>query len=356
MRKIYQKIIPRKIPSAALDVGEREIKFVYLDPWHAVPEITTVARYPAPPGVFGEVINEELLVDVLDDMVNEYLLAGTEIISALGGNKVVTRQINLPRMSAKKLNKAVLQEVEKFMPVPLDELFVRHLVLDENAIDNRKELNILIAAAPQATVYQYHALLKRAGLTLVALDLPALAIWRLYRNEHAASDNVIAIFEIGETKTCLVITKKGRMKYTRIFPVGGSLLTRSMSEAYGIDLDSARKLKESEGVIINENDLAGVAADKMRIDLSLRDGLGELLREMRRSLEYYANQFNAEPVDKVILSGGTCNLPGFDVFVSEALGLPAEVARPASLSFAREGEFSFDPSLAMAYGLALREV
>ncbi|SFR02846.1 type IV pilus assembly protein PilM [Desulfoscipio geothermicus] len=357
MKKLLKKLIPRKISCAALDIGEREIKFVSLDPDLSMPEPVTVARYPTPPGIFGDMLNEEALSGILEEMVGQHGLAGTEIISAIGGDKVVTRHISLPQMSPRELNKAVLLEAEKVMPVPLDELVVQHIVLGEEEVEGNKQLEILFAAAPLALTYQYHALLHRFGLMLTALDLPAIALWRLYRHEiSAAEDSVAAILDIGAERTNLVVTLAGKLKFTRTLPVGGNLLTRSMADMYGVDFAQAQTMKEEDALILNEDELAGADAAQMQLDLSLRDGLGELVKEIRRSLEFYTAMDNTRPVDKIILCGGTCKLRGFDVFMGDALNLPAQVIQASSINFAATGEYAFDPSLAVAYGLALREV
>jgi type IV pilus assembly protein PilM len=359
MKKLLKKLIPRKISCAALDIGEREIKFVSLDPDLSIPEPVTVARYPTPPGIFGDMLNEEALSGVLEEMVEQHGLAGTEIISIIGGDKVVTRHISLPQMSPGELNKAVLLEAEKVLPVPLDELVVQHIVLGEAEVEGNKQLEILFAAAPLALTYQYHALLHRFGLVLTALDLPAVALWRLYRHEISAaedSDSAAAILDIGAERTNLVVTRAGKLKFTRTLPVGGNLLTRSMADMYGVDFAQAQAMKEEDALILNEDELAGADAAQMQLDLSLRDGLGDLVKEIRRSLEFYTAMDNTRPVDKIILCGGTCKLRGFDVFMSDALNLPARVVQASSINFAATGEYAFDPSLAVAYGLALREV
>lgn len=356
MIKLLHKLIPRKISRAALDIGEREIKFVALNPHRDMPKVLTVARYPTPPGVYGDMLNEDVLSGILEDMVGKYGLTGIEVVSVIGGDRVVTRHIRLPQMSSGELNKAVLLEAEKVMPVSLDELVVRHMVLGEYEAEGIKQVEILFAAVPLELTYQYHALLNRFGLVLTALDLPATALWRLYRNEISNTEEVAAIIEIGAVRTNLVITRGGKLKFTRTLPVGGNLLTKSIAETYSINFEQAQTMKEEDALILNEDDLANADAAQMQLDLSLRDGLGELVREIRRSLEFYSARDNAGPPGKIILSGGTSKLRGFDVFVGEALDLPAEIIRPSSINFDESGEFSFDPSLATAYGLALREV
>lgn len=355
MVSLRKKIIPRKFTSAALDIGEREIKFVYLEPLQKVPKILTIARYSTPPDLFGDGLNEEALAGILEDMVYNYGLAGKQVISCICGDKLITRHIRLPKMPPKALKKEVMQEAEKVMPIALSDLVVRYIVLGECEVD--KQLDILLAAVPLSLTYQFHSLLSRLGMVLTALDLPAIALWRLYRNELIAStEDATAIIEIGAVRTNLIVTEFGLLKFTRQLSVGGNLLTYSMADAYDIDFTGAQAMKEKNGLIINDKDLAIADPDQIRIDLSLRQGLGDLILDIRRSLEYYSARDNTKPVQSVILTGGVCKLRGFDEFMGEALNVPVKLIPPTSIDFTASGEFVFDPSLALAYGMALREV
>lgn len=361
MRIIMQKLrklISHKVPCTSLDIGEREIKFVSLiNPYWEMPQVMSVARYTTPKGILGDkFINEALLSEILEELVGQYGLAGTKIVSAIGGDKVITRHIILPKMTSKEIHKIIMMEAEKVMPLPLDELVVRYIVLDECELEGSKQIEILFAAAPRTLIYQYQALLYRFGLDLTALDLHAIALWRLYRNEIFISNDVTAILEIGAARTNLVIILRGKLKFSRILPVGGNLLTKSMAETYAIDSEKAQTLKEEKAIILNDNELVDTDASKIQMDLSLRDGLGELVKEIRRSLEFYLTRENVKPVSKIILSGGTSKLPGFDTFIGEALNLPANIVQASSIDFVESGELAFDPSLAVAYGLALREM
>jgi len=350
------KIVPRKIPCPALDIGAREIKFVSLGAGDDSADIKAVARYATPPDIFSDGINEDNLGAILEKLVEQYAPGGTGLVSIIGGDNVVTRYITLPGMPSRELKKAVLLEAQRVMPVSPEELVVRYITLGNITGENNKQQELIFAAVPRVLTYRYHAMFERAGLVLTALDLPAIALWRLYRKELSREERPAAIIDIGEAKTNLVICCRGKIKYIRTLPVGGYLLTKSMADTYGLDLKKARTMKEEEGAILNEEDLAGAGAARIQMDFSLRDGLGKLVKEIRRSLEFYSTMNGNAPVAKIMLSGGTSKLRGFDIFTSEALDLPAQVVIPSSINFEDSGYYAFDPSLAVAYGLALREV
>lgn len=352
IKRLGRKMLPRRITTAALDIGAGEIKFVSLD--RETPAMVIAARYPAPEEVFESPPGEEALSVMLQELVAEHGLAGTGIISTLGGDMVITRHVKLPKMRPGAMYRAVLEEAAQVAPYPPAELLVRHIELGNGQNGNENLVDVLFAAAPLELIYRYHALLNRCGLVLRALDLPAVALWRLYRQELSAAAGVMAILDVGAARTVLVLAGGDRLYFTRTLPVGGYMLAGSVAETYGVDFKPARNMLEHNARILSEGDLNGAGPAAMQMDISLRNGLGEMVREFRRSLEFYTAWSGAEPAAGIILTGGTSKLPGFDIFLSEALNIPAQIIKPARIEFFAPG--AFDPSLALACGLALREV
>jgi Tfp pilus assembly PilM family ATPase len=83
---------------------------------------------------------------------------------------------------------------------------------------------------------------------------------------------------------------------------------------------------------------------------ALEDGANKLVDELRISLEFYASQEDAAPVDNVIVCGPGSAIPGLPERIEDGLGLDIEPATPRALS-------SLDPEqaarLTISYGLAL---
>jgi type IV pilus assembly protein PilM len=90
--------------------------------------------------------------------------------------------------------------------------------------------------------------------------------------------------------------------------------------------------------------------------------LGELVTEIRRSLEYYRSRHEGAEVHRLILVGGTARLPGLPEFLSEELGIPAERGDPvvpltvANPHLSDELLHELSPVLAVAIGLAVRDL
>ena len=355
MKRLLRRFLPKKNHFMGIDIGAHQIKAAEIKIIDGFPEVISLNRYPSPPDVWTEQFDEEALVQALREVANPQL---KEVITCIGGEKVINRIVRLPQMKEKELLSSVNYEIEKFVPTPMDQLIIRHVLLEkkekvarskkvgleENEGDQQEGQKVLLLAVPAATVFQYYSLFSRAGLVVTAVDLKAFALWRIF---NGIAEGTFAIADIGEKTSHLVVVRDGLIDFIRVLPAGGSALTESIMNSYGVDAPEAIHLKMEAAVALDNDDEGGHSYSEV-----LHEGLLEITREMHRSLQFYTSQENAA-VEKLIITGETSKMTGLTVFLQEALGLPVEVGVP-QVDFA--GGIAFDPAFSVAIGLALREV
>ncbi len=94
----------------------------------------------------------------------------------------------------------------------------------------------------------------------------------------------------------------------------------------------------------------------------LTDPVLDIATEVRRSLDFYRRQHRNEPVDRIILTGGTANMRGIVSLMADETGVATELGDPFKyLTVNDEGvseEYLRDigPSAVIAVGLALRDM
>ena len=103
------------------------------------------------------------------------------------------------------------------------------------------------------------------------------------------------------------------------------------------------------------------AALSQQIADAITPVLGELVTELRRSLDYYRSRGQGPGAQRIILCGGTAALPGLGPFLSAQLGLPVELANPlANVQLAAKVEPGYAAEVAPVFpvslGLAVREM
>jgi type IV pilus assembly protein PilM len=89
--------------------------------------------------------------------------------------------------------------------------------------------------------------------------------------------------------------------------------------------------------------------------------LGELVTELRRSLDYYRSRGEGHGAERVILCGGTASMPGLGEFLRRELGVPVELANPlANVQLGGKIEAGYatevGPVFPVSLGLAVREM
>lgn len=357
---LIRKLSPKKTQYAAVDIGSREIKAVQVNTAGSSPVVTASGRLPTPAGALDMPINGNDLVEALNEVILASGICINEVIVTISGNKVITRHVKFPVMPAKELEAAVNFETEKFIPVPVDELTIRYLNLGVIESCSERFFHLLLAVVPTSFVYDYYGIFAKAGLNVTAIDLQSLSLWRLFSGlrTSAARKGTVGILDIGASTTQFVVVRNRELQLTRTLPVGGNLLTRSLAAHYGLSYLEAQQMKEDEGELLSVEQAASATVSAMQMDFSLRDGLSGLVREIRRSLDYYAAQENATAIERFIISGGTSKMKGFRDFFAEAMGAPVDFGYPGVPGMPGDDPTAarFDPAFAVVLGSALREV
>jgi type IV pilus assembly protein PilM len=314
MNKYFKRLLPEKKHFTGIEIGTDFIKAAEIKITGGFPEVVALRKLPSPPGVWTDNFDEEELVRVLREILNP---GYKEAVTCTGGEKTVCRIIQLPQMSDKELCSAVRYEIEKFVPVPIEQLAVRHIRLGrmnnspENIRareaqeageyqDRQGRQDLLVLAVPLATIYQFHSIFSRAGFTVTAVDLQAFALWRIFGRN---TPGVTALADIGAKTSHIILLRDGLIRFTRFLPAGG-------------------------------------------------DNLPEITKELQRSLDYCCAQENMA-AEKLVLSGGANEFGVLAGHLQQTLGISTEAGMP-DVDFSVGG--MYDPAYAVSIGLALREV
>jgi len=133
---------------------------------------------------------------------------------------------------------------------------------------------------------------------------------------------------------------------------GGRELTDAIATDLGIPTEAAEALKRA---------LANPGSDEMvaRARTSVDRPLSVLLDEVRSSIDYYRNQPGSAQLRRVVVTGGSAQLPGLPERLSALVGVPVEPAymhdllRIGDIGFATDELPRLEPYLPAPVGLAL---
>ena len=349
-----------------IDIGSSQIKIVRAEPSKGGACITNVAICPTP----SEGIKEGVVVDVagvaaaVKNCMRSAGIKAPNGIAAISGPGVIVRQVQLPVMTERALRKSIRYEASKYISATVDDSVVEFDIMGPAQVDG--QMNVMLAAAPKAMVETRVAVLTQAGLEPIAIDVEVFATQRAlidYNSDKSLMENTIAVLDIGASHSEINLISKGNIEISRTIPIAGEGLSNAIRTARASSPEEAEMYKHE----LDLTELCDVPAGSTS-DPSLRGVqalIDELLREIRRSVNYYQSQLpdgvidNA--VDILVLTGGTARMQGLVSYIHSRLGMDVRIGNPClsryingfSQNDLRENDL---PLLSVAFGLAVKEM
>ncbi|MBI4437211.1 MAG: type IV pilus assembly protein PilM [Candidatus Omnitrophica bacterium] len=325
-----------------LDIGSQRVKWVEIR--HAgKPELVAYSSIPIKKG-----IGREKTLTALKEAIQASGSTTRRVHSAIGGQSVIIRYIQLPRMSREELRSSIEFEADKYIPFN-----VKDVILDCQVLEEKEELNKILAvlvAAKKEAVNHHLSLLQEAGLEVDLLDVDTFAIANAF--EHflgtQSPTTIHALLDLGAKTTNTSILRGSTSLFSRDVPIGGDDFTQAIAEKLNLEMEAADVLKCS-GTKSSEELLALVNTP-----------LENLVGELRLSFDYFENQYDKR-VERLYLSGGSSRLTGLLDYLRKSFNTEALFWNPLEgISVPSHGNFAklkdAKEGLAVGVGLALRGV
>ena len=312
--------------AVGLDIGTCGIRAVEVTTSGSGYRLVQLAEAPLPVGavIDGEVVDTALVADAIRGLWKYAKLSRTQVALGVANQKVVVRQLDLPRLPLAELRRTLGYHVADIIPMPVDQALLDvHPLVDVTDSAGVPAIRGLLVAADAAMVRASVTAARSAGLTVAAVDLTPFALMRALAAPQllGRSDRAEVLIDAGAAVTTVVVHAQGAPLFVRILGLGGQEITQRLAERVGTSMDSAEQLKRSLGIPRQR----GVADATTEVAVSAAD---EWVDEVRGSLDYYMAQTDARPLSRVRLAGGAVHLGGLASSLANILGLPVELADP----------------------------
>lgn len=313
---LIRRVLPKQPEESCvgLDIGTRSCKVVELVLSSSAPKVKNWGIEPIDNNNASEAIKKLFL------KVN---IQTSQVYTALSGQGTLIRFIKMPRMSINQLKDSLLLEADKYFPFSKDQIY-----LDCHILGNPKEskMDVLVAVAKKDLIEQRLDLLESLGLQQNFVGINAVALATAFSRLKQAPDDTqdheakisqkgIALIDIGELKTSLIVLTGGNPRFTRDISFGAKEFTHKISSAMGLEFKEAEHLKK---------DPKEKFAD---IQLACQPVFSGLAAEIRLSFDYFRSESHQD-VHEIYLMGGSANIPGLDDFMTKELGLKARPWQP----------------------------
>ena len=271
-----------------------------------------------------EKVNDDLSLSSEYLQSRLYELLDKKIVGKLDSNRAVlgiptaktfSRTFALPIDKKSSLKDAVNLEVEQYIPMPLEALYVDHQIIKQT----KDELTALMCAAPKQMIDPLLEIARNCGLEIAMIEPNMNAVARLL--EHTEEGNLpTVIVDIGPATADIAILDSA-IRVTGGLNVGGNTLTLDIAKKMNIPLETAHQLKVLNGL--------NAGPRQAKITSSLRPSLIRISNEVKKVIRYYTDRFPNEPkIEQILIVGSGSNVPGLGEFFTNELIMPARIAVP----------------------------
>jgi type IV pilus assembly protein PilM len=324
-------------------------------------ELLQLAREPLDPGVIigGELRDPEALVEALKAFFRKHKLPRRGIRLGIASNRIGVRTLDVVGIvDPKQLGNAIRFRAQEALPIPIEEAVLDYRILSESETEEGERIcRVLLVVAYRELVDRYLAACRKAGLTVVGIDLEAFALLRSLAAPRPAEEAALVVVAIGHDRSTFAVSDGTVCEFTRVLEWGGHGLDVAVAQALDLTPSQAEPIKRSlslaggpapEGLT---DDQAEAAREAMRRQV------GTFARELVSSLQFYQGQPGSLGIGEIVLTGGTAHLFGLPDELERLIGVRVRLGDP--LERVKPGKRLQTPepvgSLAVAIGLGIED-
>jgi type IV pilus assembly protein PilM len=297
-------------------------------------EVLQLARQPLDQGVIvgGELRDPEALAEALKDFFNRNKLPKRGVRLGIANNRIGVRTFEIGGIDdPKQLTNAIRFRAQEALPIPLEEAVLDYQVLEETVNDAGEKVHkILLVVAYRELVDRYVAACRKAGITLVGIDLEAFALLRALaapREEDTDKAAVVAV-AVGHDRSTFAVSDGRVCEFTRVLEWGGQNLNIAIARALDVTPSEAEPIKRL--LSLDEGPAPeGITAEHFSAARDAAVGqVNTFARELVSSLQFYQSQPGSLGIGEIIITGGTAHLGGFAAQLQRLIGVKVRIGDP----------------------------
>ncbi len=335
------------MPSVAFDIGTYTIKAVHAKPGKK-PQISRTVE------VFNEIgmsvpsdeANIEKMAALVDSIFTDHKLPRKDVRLSLPEQVVSTKVIGIPPLSDAELASAIGWQAEQHIPIPLEELSLEYQVLYRPPRgDKQHKMQVLLVGSRKKVIENYLEAFLGAGIEPTILETQAISNIRSLGFE--ADDPTTLVVSIGSTAMDIIAVTAGQLRFVFSHLNGGQLLSKTIEQTIGLDSKQAEQYKRTYG--LEEQQFEG------KIRQVLLSPIKIFTDEILKAMQFHQNQNPNDPVQRILLMGGSAQLPGLIQHMTAELNVEVLLAAPFA-SASGEIPQTNHPAFGVCMGLIAKEI
>lgn len=210
-----------------IDIGTNTIKIITGTLTKDLIKVTEAFILQTPEGTVsdGNILDIPLLKETIQTDLVKRNIKLNEVNFTIASTETITREIVLPKVRRKKLEKMIPFEVERQLPILLEDYVLDYIEIEELNENNFKKVRLQIGALPKVIVEDYLQLAAALSLKPKSLVIHSQSIAQLSKllteinNKPFESNLTIAFLEISQHYINCNIVANGVALLNRFIPI-----------------------------------------------------------------------------------------------------------------------------------------
>jgi type IV pilus assembly protein PilM len=364
------QILPKRSKGVGIELAPERINIAQLRKQGQGIRLVAFSSVPVPEGIFqdGQIIDPPALAEIIQSALAQSKIKAKRVATAVPGRDSLVRLIPLPaELDDQELREMVLNhEAGLYLPYPREEADVDYQKLgyfvDEDGIE---KVQVLLVATRKEVTDIYIDTFQQAGLQVDVLEINSFALLRTIREKlrEFPSQEAVVLVDIEFDNTEIAIIVDGIPQFSRTVPIGTFHLQSALLRALHLPMSRDTQVMLQSVVIPSTTTDEMGAAIGTSVDpgsAAMLRVMGELIDELRRSLDFYLSQSENLEVAQILLAGPGGGLVNLDEFFQQRVNIPTIQIDPvAALSLEVDEKkipLGQRPGLGIVLGLGMREI
>lgn len=335
------------MPATALDIGTYSVKAIAAERTGAAPQLTRAVEIANPFGIAipTDDLQMEQLGGLVKNVLADHKLPTNDVRLSLPEAVVSSKVISIPPLTDSELASAIGWQAEQYIPIPKEDLSLQYKILYRPVKgDTKTMMRVLLTGTRKSLVERYVALFTAVGVEPTFLETHILSVLRSLGITKDEPPTLVV--NIGAANMDVLAVSEGEILFVFTHNGAGALMTKSLQQIIGLEAEQAEEYKRMYG--LDATQFEG------KVRNALLPTINTLTAEIQKALRYFSTQFPQGTIQRVVLAGGSSQLPGLIEHLSDGLGIEVLLSAPFATA---TGEIpaANHQAFAVCMGLIMRE-
>lgn len=293
-----------------VSIGSEVIKLAEVDYSKKNVSVLWAESVPTPDNSYddGEIVDIEKISKALKQLIYRNRVNAKHIIFTVQGPKIANKEIVIPYVKKDKIQSVVDANCSDYFPVNTEEYAFTYTVLDNFVEEGKKQLRLMVIAAPEEIIDSYFTLADRLELKLAFIDYIGNSTLQMIKQQ--VDDKANIVIQINDATTVVNILRNGVLQLQRTVPYGKNVLINAVQEERQVDADAAEILLRKEKLIQSSfgND-------------NITDSLHYMVANLNRIVDYYTTRNREYPLETAYIITDGIELLGLKELIKSETGL-----------------------------------